>query len=92
MTEIKQYKILHIVSGNYCLLAPIGDNKWVMDFCPGRDWYNPIIVISKDMWEVFWDNIDNQRLHWQIKNKYFNNLNEDDYSFTNVSRLEFELV
>ena len=90
--EQKTYKILHVVSGNYCLLAPIGYNVWIMDFCPDTGWNCPLFEISENIWEIFWNNVTIQQLHWRIKELYFSSIKSDKPIFTHIARSEFELI
>lgn len=50
-------KILHILSGTYCLLAPLGSYDYVLDFDDATkdSWANEQREITSEFWDSLWD-------------------------------------
>ena len=89
----KQYKILHVVSGNYCLLFPLTNDRYGIDFENTlREWGGIKYTISKTQWDCLWEN--NQLGTYEIVKMPWpdNWMTEDNKSQSLICKNEFELV
>ncbi len=84
MKRIKM-KILHITTGQYFLLAPLGEGTYLLDTADTPGWSGVIFDISPGAWNALWlnKNITDIYLGYDIDPK--NRVKQ-------VSKIEFELV
>jgi len=80
-------KLLHIVSGNYCIVAPLGYGEWVLDFYGGKSWCNPISDFTPEFWESLWE------VGCKVEIEASMSLSQYDLTLKKyMSKEEFELV
>jgi hypothetical protein len=91
----KQYKILHIVSGNYCILAPLDRtvNYFVLDFeGTHRPWIDIQKSTDKKLWEWFWNNPGSLELASYLCGEYEYETRSSHFITEHMTKDEFELV
>ena len=90
MKKIKQYRILHVISGNYCILAPLNEdrNYYVLDFeINNEGWAAIRKSIDKKLWDWFWTVPGSLELASHLCNKSCNIYNIMEH----MTKDEFEL-